>query len=516
MTVVVTTDIKCSDLDGVGIAVGAPGAIEGNAAATYSRFCDDSGYLGALVVSPSGGSHQDVGLRVLVGFGKSAEDCFSDFDEHCVVARRALQFQSSINLQVPIFLEANCAGVPCDATSTCANGRCVPAGTICDATGTCPSPTPTADIDPACGDRQHLDHGPRPMMGVCRTRINRSKVAVPKGDGSVTKIAPPANVAAPLFRYPPAITRDGKVVFMDAVGVVYKLDPSTNKFEHMDAGYKAKGDSPVYVRADDGVVFVAASNNLSVLYFASQAAYTATVQNGEILTDPISGPDGKIYVGSKAGVRWFARKDGDPIGSGGIWPTEAPVAVPLTFTPNGDLIALDQNGNVNIFDTTTGTSKKLSLGASALAPAAVDEDGVLYFAASNGAVLSVYAVSSLSPAVRWKVGAPGVIDGTSSPAIGSDGLVYFASAVSGLVAYDRSTGMSKSPTGTVPMGLAAGSPTLDAKGRSFYATSTGALGRNGLPPLQISMSRFNNSGAIAADGTLVLGDETGALFIVRP
>jgi hypothetical protein len=65
ITLVVTTDVACNDLQSTSVTVGHTGEIETKAPTTSSTFCSASGALGALVVVPSGGKGDELALKVV-------------------------------------------------------------------------------------------------------------------------------------------------------------------------------------------------------------------------------------------------------------------------------------------------------------------------------------------------------------------------------------------------------------------------------------------------------------------
>jgi hypothetical protein len=82
---------------------------------------------GTLVLVPSAGKADAVTVTLTQGRGKSAEACArpAKGDRSCVIARRRIGFVPHTSLRLPIALEQDCAGVPCDDTSTCVHGACV-------------------------------------------------------------------------------------------------------------------------------------------------------------------------------------------------------------------------------------------------------------------------------------------------------------------------------------------------------------------------------------------------------
>ena len=165
ITIVVTTDAKCSDLEGTSIAVGQLGdALENKPPAAVSSQCDSStGRVATLVVVPSGSRDDEIAFRIVAGVGKAVGDCTAPFGPGCIVARRALHFIPHTPLYVPVHLAVSCAGVPCSATSTCQNGRCVDSridGAQCESPAGCE--LPDGGASPVDGGAPPLDGAPPP------------------------------------------------------------------------------------------------------------------------------------------------------------------------------------------------------------------------------------------------------------------------------------------------------------------------------------------------------------------
>ena len=145
ITVSVTTDAKCTDIDGVSFSLGQLGeALDQKPASSVAMQCDPAtGRVGAVVIVPSGARNDAVAFRVTAGFGKPVDQCVAPFGAGCIVARRSLRFIPHTPLFVPIKLSVSCAGVPCNATSTCRDGTCVDPKldpTQCQTSGGCDLP----------------------------------------------------------------------------------------------------------------------------------------------------------------------------------------------------------------------------------------------------------------------------------------------------------------------------------------------------------------------------------------
>lgn len=106
--------------------------------------CDGtSGQIGTLVVTPSESGRAAV--IVIAGFdGVSPDACKPPDYVGCIVARRRFNFAEGTPLRMPIVLDPECAGVACDAFSTCSRGFCFSSEVEC-AGDECPRPGETRD-----------------------------------------------------------------------------------------------------------------------------------------------------------------------------------------------------------------------------------------------------------------------------------------------------------------------------------------------------------------------------------
>jgi alpha-tubulin suppressor-like RCC1 family protein len=160
ITLELTTDIPCGDLDGTAITVGAPGEVESKTEGTVTHSCGETGRIGSLVVVPSGATDAHLDIKVVAGRGYPVESCTPDNDyrpgnapgKGCVVARRSLPFIPHQPLTLDIELRAVCVGEPCQPGQTCVRGSCVsstvdPSG--CDSDQGCDESTLIPDGGPA-------------------------------------------------------------------------------------------------------------------------------------------------------------------------------------------------------------------------------------------------------------------------------------------------------------------------------------------------------------------------------
>lgn len=121
------TDALCVDLDETHILVGSLGEFDDVAPSATTKACADDGRIGDIVLVPSEGRDQAIAFEVVAGVGVDTNRCAADDYERCIVARRALTFIPHEPLTLPIELDLECLGIPCEATETCRKGLCVSA-----------------------------------------------------------------------------------------------------------------------------------------------------------------------------------------------------------------------------------------------------------------------------------------------------------------------------------------------------------------------------------------------------
>jgi hypothetical protein len=135
--VVISTDVPCSQVTSTAIAVGKPGD-DKNFTSAKTTACADDGGIGTIVVLPSHGIDDAVGIRVtLATLGAQADTCISPTFDGCIVARRSLSYYPHHPLTLPIAMQQICESQKCDPFSTCVNGSCIDAGPSCDQMGNC-------------------------------------------------------------------------------------------------------------------------------------------------------------------------------------------------------------------------------------------------------------------------------------------------------------------------------------------------------------------------------------------
>ena len=120
-----SSDVACADAPTTSVTVSRHND-ETLAPSLVTEVCQPDGRIGTVVVVPT--SDRDEDLRVRVVTSLRGETCDSaSYGAGCIVSRRQLRFIAHEELTVPIAQQVDCAGVACEATTTCRQGTCVEA-----------------------------------------------------------------------------------------------------------------------------------------------------------------------------------------------------------------------------------------------------------------------------------------------------------------------------------------------------------------------------------------------------
>lgn len=118
ITLALTTDATCDDLEETRVTVGAFDAIEANDPTTVTSLCS-GGEIGSLVAIPIGDDHGDIAFKIISSVdAKPTDTCdtVGELASHCIVARRALSFIPNTPLLVPVVMRESCAGAVYDGS----------------------------------------------------------------------------------------------------------------------------------------------------------------------------------------------------------------------------------------------------------------------------------------------------------------------------------------------------------------------------------------------------------------
>lgn len=125
ITLQLNTDVPCSSLQGVTVTVGTSSDFETKAPTTETSSCSPDGTIGTLVIVPSGSKDEEVAIRVVAGYGQTADSCQAPgYGAGCIVARRILHYLPHTPLTLPVSMRKSCAGVSCNPDQTCVQGVC--------------------------------------------------------------------------------------------------------------------------------------------------------------------------------------------------------------------------------------------------------------------------------------------------------------------------------------------------------------------------------------------------------
>jgi hypothetical protein len=164
----VRTD-ACGVLKNAGIAVTTPERIDSAKLTIFTPDRPDNqgcegkpaDRVGTLIIYPSGAKDAEVGIRIVGGISRTAQECESGNYAGCVVARRIEKFVEGSTKKVIVILSRACEGKDCGLGKECnQTGACVvnlpdggteDAGTLDaqilpDATGDAPTDGPQPDV----------------------------------------------------------------------------------------------------------------------------------------------------------------------------------------------------------------------------------------------------------------------------------------------------------------------------------------------------------------------------------
>jgi alpha-tubulin suppressor-like RCC1 family protein len=124
ITFEITTNVPCSQLSDTWVTVGPLGVLDrATAPTTVAPRCTREGYVGSVVVVPSGGDGDLVAAQIVAGVGVAPSSCAAD-PSKCIVAKRGLRFIPHEPLTVRVALTSACEGVACAGSTTCVDGAC--------------------------------------------------------------------------------------------------------------------------------------------------------------------------------------------------------------------------------------------------------------------------------------------------------------------------------------------------------------------------------------------------------
>lgn len=154
----------CGDVKNTGIAVSTPDRIDDADLTAFTprpAGCEakPADRVGTLTIYPSGAKDAEVGVRIVTGMQRNAQDCGKGPYAGCIVARRVLRFVPGTSQKVIVIMSRACEGKDCGRGADCESGQCVT--TLPDG-GVVEAGEPDAD---APGDGGGADDGGIPEAG---------------------------------------------------------------------------------------------------------------------------------------------------------------------------------------------------------------------------------------------------------------------------------------------------------------------------------------------------------------
>jgi outer membrane protein assembly factor BamB len=251
----------------------------------------------------------------------------------------------------------------------------------------------------------------------------------------------------------------------------------------------------------------ASGGNFTVL--VNNAAWQFATGAG-ITSSPAVGADGTIYLSSTDGFLYALNPDGSPKWSymaGGYFDNVSPA-----LEANGTVVDGASDGNLYCLNASTGALAWKFQASSAISTSpAIGSDGSVYFHDD----LNLYGVTS-GGTLKWRTTING--HSYSSPVIGTNGTLYVGTPT-GLVLYDANGNMLTSLATSAPVDA---SCAIDADGTVYVGTVGGdayALNPDGSQKWHSTFEtgeQFNSSPVIAPDGSVCMAGGSGSLYELSP
>lgn len=121
----------CKSVRNTGIAVTTPDRIDEADLTIFTprtSGCEakPEDRIGTLVIYPSGAKDAEVGIRIVTGVARNAQDCAKGPYAGCIVARRVVRFVPGTSQKVIVIMSRACEGKDCGRNAECTeSGQCI-------------------------------------------------------------------------------------------------------------------------------------------------------------------------------------------------------------------------------------------------------------------------------------------------------------------------------------------------------------------------------------------------------
>ncbi|MGE5702045.1 MAG: PQQ-binding-like beta-propeller repeat protein [Clostridia bacterium] len=304
----------------------------------------------------------------------------------------------------------------------------------------------------------------------------------------------------------PVIAADGTVFIGSHDGNLYAINPDgTQKWTFDTGGWiesspAIAADGTVYIGSDDGNLYaIDPANGNQIWAFSAQ---------GEFVSSPSIATDGTIYIGC-VDANLYAI---DPNGSlKWKFATGQQIFSSPAIAADGTIYIGNDDGILFAIDPTSQQEKwNFHANGRIFGAPVIGGDGTIYFGTDGRSFYAVHPDGT----EKWHYTVTSATDPYfayfSSPAIAADGTIYVGSFTN----ITKSRFFALAPDGSLKWSYAASSPFIsipivDSNGNVFVGSNSGklfAFDRNGALIWDFAMGRSLSSPAIAADGTIYIGD----------
>lgn len=360
---------------------------------------------------------------------------------------------------------------------------------------------PVGDV---CGDKRGFQSNATwPLTGGCATRAGAASGTGPQTGNQAWRAEANTGESAPAHDATGLVwvgTVDGEVLALGPGGAVQYMFRAGGAIRSSPA-VDSRGRA--IVGSEDGKLYGLARGDGTLLEDGGKPAAEVAfaLELGPIVSSPVIGGDGTIYVGTTAGELVAATEDGPK------WSAR-------TNDTRGSSPAIGQDGTIYVGSTDhhlhavrpDGSARwSLDLGAEVHGSPAVGGDGTIYIGTADGVLHAITA----DGASRWKATVGGDLVG--APAVrGAE--IYVGSTDKALHALSAVDG---SPRWTYPTLGAVATPVIDVTGRVLFGSADGKVyvvsARGTLAFAMNAKGRIHRGLALGPGSVLYVATETGVV-----